>query len=70
METDTPDDGESPDPTMSVREATQVMSNEKGRGISAKATSVAKDTYLSFLLLRHLHIRDQRTAVRTYDNFL
>ena len=65
METGSHDDRESPavDPIMSVRESTQVTSNEKGRGISAKATSVPKDTYLSFLLLRHLHTRDQRTAV-------
>ena len=68
METGSPDNGETPgvDPIMSVREATKVMSNEKGRGVSAKAMSVAKDTYLSFLLLRHLHTRDQRTAVRFY----
>jgi hypothetical protein len=71
METGSPDNGETPgvDPIMSVREATKVMSNEKGRGVSAKARSVAKDTYLSFLLLRHLHTRDQRTACLRVLNY-
>ena len=66
METDAMDTNEPPneeDPTISVKEASQVLHNEKGRGVSTKASSVAKDSYLSFLLLRHLKTRDMRTMV-------
>lgn len=54
------------DPMISVKEATQVLKNDKGRVVSTMALSVAKDTYLSYLLLRHLHTRDNRTTVRTH----
>ena len=53
------------DPTMEVREASQVLHNKKGRGVSAKASSVAKDSFFSSLLLRHLKTRDMRMMVRT-----
>lgn len=53
------------DPVMKVGEASHVLRNERGRGVSAKASSVTKDSYFSFLLLRHLKIRDTRRTVGT-----
>ena len=51
------------DPVMKVGEASHVLRSERGRGFSAKASSVTKDSYFSFLLLRHLKIRDTRRTV-------
>jgi hypothetical protein len=72
METVAMDTNEPPneeDPTISVKEASQVLHNEKGRGVSTKASSVAKDSYLSFLLLRHLKTRDMRTMCLSILNY-
>ena len=56
-------DASNKDPVMEIGEASQVMHNEKGCGISAKAAFVAKDSYFSYLLLRHLKTRDMRMSV-------
>lgn len=51
------------DPVMKIGEASHVLRSERGRGVSAKASSVTKDSYFSYLLLRHLKIRDTRRTV-------
>ena len=52
-----------------VPEAMKVIINKSGREVSGKATEVAKDSYMGFLILRHLKIRDLRAKVRN-DNLL
>ena len=44
-------------------EAMKVIINKSGREVSGKATEVANDAYMGFLILRHLKIRDLRTKV-------
>ena len=46
-----------------VSEAMKLINNSSGRRVSSKANSAPKDAYFSFLLLRHLRIRDLRNKV-------
>lgn len=46
-----------------VSEAMKLIHNSGGRNVSSKAHSAPKDAYFSFLLLRHLRIRDLRSKV-------
>ena len=48
-----------------VSEAMKLINNSGGRRVSSKAHSAPKDAYFSFLLLRHLRIRDLRNKVGT-----
>ena len=43
--------------------ALQLLQEDTGRSISAQANSTPQDSFFSFLLLRHLHIRDLRSKV-------
>ena len=47
-----------------VTEAMKLINNSNGRRVSSKASSAPKDAYFSFLLLRHLRIRDLRNKVK------
>ena len=44
-------------------EATRLLELEGGRRISSQAQNMPQDAYFSFLLLRHLRIRDLRHKV-------
>lgn len=55
--------GTEPDPNMDMPRAMRVIINNAGRKVSSKAQQVAKDSYMGYLLLRHLRIRDLRTKV-------
>lgn len=57
-ETSSQKDGE-----FEVSEAMKLINNSGGRRVSAKAHSAPKDAYFSFLLLRHLRIRDLKNKV-------
>ena len=46
-----------------VAEAMKLIHNDSGRRVSSKAHSAPKDAYFSFLLMRHLRIRDLRNKV-------
>ena len=46
-----------------VAEAMKLIHNDSGRRVSSKANSAPKDAYFSFLLMRHLRIRDLRNKV-------
>lgn len=46
-----------------VAEAMKLIHNDGGRCVSSKAHSAPKDAYFSFLLMRHLRIRDLRNKV-------
>ena len=46
-----------------VSEAMKLIHNDSGRRVSSKAHSAPKDAYFSFLLMRHLRIRDLRNKV-------
>ena len=46
-----------------VAEAMKLIHNDNGRRVSSKANSAPKDAYFSFLLMRHLRIRDLRNKV-------
>lgn len=46
-----------------VAEAMKLIHNDSGRRVSSKAHSAPKDAYFSFLLMRHLRIRDLRHKV-------
>ena len=43
--------------------ALQLLQEDTGRSISAQANSTPQDSFFSFLLLRHLRIRDLRSKV-------
>ena len=47
-----------------VSEAMKLINNSNSRRVSSKAHSAPKDAYFSFLLLRHLRIRDLKNKVR------
>lgn len=47
-----------------VPEAMTLIHNEDGRAVSSSAHSAPRDAYFSFLLLRHLRIREMRIKVR------
>ena len=47
-----------------VSEAMKLINNSGVRRVSSKAHSAPKDAYFSFLLLRHLRIRDLRNKVQ------
>lgn len=50
--------------SVGLSSAQQLLQDETGRSISADANSnTPQDSYFSFLLLRHLHIRDLRNKV-------
>lgn len=49
-----------------VAEAMKLIHNDSGRRVSSKAHSAPKDAYFSFLLMRHLRIRDLRNKVNTH----
>ena len=44
-------------------EATRLLELEGGRRISSQAQNMPQDSYFSFLLLRHLRIRDLKHKV-------
>ena len=46
-----------------VAEAMKLIHNDSGRRVSSQANSAPKDAYFSFLLMRHLRIRDLRNKV-------
>jgi len=46
-----------------VAGALSLISNKSGRRISASADEAPKDSYMGYLLLRHLRIRDLRAKV-------
>ena len=46
-----------------MSEALKVISSKGGRKVSAKAHKVPKDSFMGFILLRHLKIRDLQAKV-------
>ena len=67
VDTSESDDGENPSNPkgneFEVAEAVKLIHNNNGRRVSSKAHSAPKDAYFSFLLMRHLRIRDLRNKV-------